>query len=132
MYVYKFYFYKSSLLFGFFFFFFLFLGPHPQHMEVPRLGGPIRATAAGQHHSHSNTRSLTHGARPGIEAASSLLLVRFISAVLQRELSLCCFLFYFIFIFIFIFLSFFFFFLLFLGPPVWHMEVLRLGVESEL
>ena len=35
--------------------FFLFLGPHPWHMEVPRLGR-IRATAAG-HHSHSNTRS---------------------------------------------------------------------------
>ena len=27
-------------------FFFFFLGPHPQHMQVPRLGGQIRATAA--------------------------------------------------------------------------------------
>ena len=49
--------------------------------------GRIRATAAGLHHSHSNsgiqataatyttahghTRSLTHGARPGIEPVSS-------------------------------------------------------------
>ena len=27
-----------------------FFGPHPQHMEVPRLGG-------GLHHSYSNSRS---------------------------------------------------------------------------
>ena len=31
---------------------FVFLGPHPRHMEVPRLGGPIRPTAAGLNHSH--------------------------------------------------------------------------------
>ena len=37
-----------------------FLGPYLRHMEVPRLGGQIRATAAGLHHSHSNARSLTH------------------------------------------------------------------------
>ena len=34
-----------------------FLGPHVGHMEVPRLGGLIGATAAGLHHSHSNSRS---------------------------------------------------------------------------
>ena len=34
-----------------------FLGPHPQHMEVPRLGGPIGAAAADLCHSHSNIRS---------------------------------------------------------------------------
>ena len=38
-----------------FFFFFCLLGPHPQHMEVPRLGGPMGATAAGLY--HSNIRS---------------------------------------------------------------------------
>ena len=37
-----------------FFFFFCFLGPHPQHMEVPKLGVEIGATAAYLHHSHSN------------------------------------------------------------------------------
>ena len=53
--------------------------------------GQIRATAAGLHHSHSNIRSepllrptpqliatagsLTHGVRPGIEPATSRILV---------------------------------------------------------
>ena len=42
-------------------FFFFFLGLlHPWHMEVPRLGGPIRATAAGLCHSHDNARSKLH------------------------------------------------------------------------
>ena len=44
---------------GFFFFLFcfvcFFLGPHPWHMEVPRLGIRVRAAAAS--HSHSDTRS---------------------------------------------------------------------------
>ena len=34
-------------------FVFCFLGPHLRHMEVPTRG-PIGATAAGLHHSHSN------------------------------------------------------------------------------
>ena len=33
--------------------------------------GQIRATAASLHHSHSNTGSLTHWARPGIQPVSS-------------------------------------------------------------
>ena len=38
--------------------FFLFLlGPRLWHMEVPRLGVRIRATAVGLHHSHSNAGS---------------------------------------------------------------------------
>ena len=43
----------------FFFFFCLlvFLGPHPRHMEVPRLRGLIGAVAASLHHSHSNAGS---------------------------------------------------------------------------
>ena len=46
-------------IFFFFFFFwsFVFLGLHLQHVEVPRLGGLIRAVAAGLHHGHSNARS---------------------------------------------------------------------------
>ena len=58
---------------------FFFLGPHTRHMEVPRPGGLIGATAAGLHRSHSNAGSLTHGERPGIEPASSWILVRFVS-----------------------------------------------------
>ena len=40
-----------------FFFFNLFPGPHPQYMEVPRLGAAI---AASLHHSHSNSGSESH------------------------------------------------------------------------
>ena len=45
-------FYLVSFCFVLFCFVFLvFSGPHPGHMDVPRLGGLIRATAAGLHHS---------------------------------------------------------------------------------
>ena len=40
-----------------FLFLFSFLGPDPQHMEVPRLGGLIKAIPAGLHNSHCNARS---------------------------------------------------------------------------
>ena len=46
----------------------------------------IRAIAAGLYHSHSNTRSLTHWASPGIKPASSWMLVRFVFDEPQREL----------------------------------------------
>ena len=36
---------------------FVLLGLHPQHTEVPRLGGLTGATAADLHQSHSNARS---------------------------------------------------------------------------
>ena len=36
---------------------FFFLGLHPWHMEVPRLGGLVRAIAASLHQSHSNAGS---------------------------------------------------------------------------
>ena len=48
--------------------------------------GQIGAIASGLHHSHSNTRSLTHLTRPGIEPAASWFLVRFVSAASQQEL----------------------------------------------
>ena len=40
--------------------FLLFLGPLPRHMEVPRLGGQIRAAVDSLGQSHSNTRSKPH------------------------------------------------------------------------
>ena len=40
---------------------------------------PIRAAAASLHHSHSNTGSLTHGARPRIEPAFSWILLGLVS-----------------------------------------------------
>ena len=89
------------------------MGLHLQQMEVPRLG-VIRAEAAAYDTATAtpdpmpqlgeNAVSLIHCARPGIRPASSWILVRF----------------------------FFFFFLSFLGPHPWHMEVSRLGVQSEL
>ena len=56
--------------------------------------GRIRAVASGLCHSnarsnttaHSNARSLTHCVRPGIEPASSWMLVRFVSAEPRRVL----------------------------------------------
>ena len=84
-----------SFVFLFVFFFLVFLGPHPRHMEVPRLGVESElqlltyttATAirdpsmsATYTIAHSNAGSLAHWAGPGIEPASSWILVRFITA----------------------------------------------------
>ena len=67
--------------------FFAFLGPHPQDMEVPRLGvqtelqPPAYTTATLDPSSvcnlttaHSNARSLTHWVRPGAEPEFSSML----------------------------------------------------------
>ena len=78
-----------------FFFFFFFLGPHPQHMEVPRQGiksdlqlpAYTIATVTQdpshvcnlRHTAHGNTGSLTHWVRPGIKPASSRMLVRLVN-----------------------------------------------------
>ena len=58
--------------FFFFFSFFLFLlfRAKPAAYRGSQAKGQIRATAAGLRHSHSNTRSLTPWARPGIKATS--------------------------------------------------------------
>ena len=62
---------------------FCFLGLHKWHMEVPRLGAEpelhlpqpqqcrIQAASVTSNAAHGNAGSLTHGARPGIEPASS-------------------------------------------------------------
>ena len=41
--------------------------------------GPIGAAAADFRYSHSNARSFTHWARPGIELGSSRILVGFVN-----------------------------------------------------
>ena len=66
------------------FFLIFFLPLHPLHSSQAR--GWIGAAAAGIHHSHGNTGSLTHWARPGIEPASSWIPARFISAKPQWDL----------------------------------------------
>ena len=87
---------------------FCFLGPHLQHMEVPRVGvesepqqpAYVIATATRDpslicnlhHTAHSNAGSLTQRARPGIKPTTSWLLVRFVSTEQQQELlNLLCF-----------------------------------------
>ena len=44
----------------FFFFSFVFLGPHPRHMETPRLGVKLELQLLACTTAHSNTGSLTH------------------------------------------------------------------------
>ena len=68
---------------------------------------------------HGNARAPTHWARPGIEPASSWVLVRFVSAALQQEFPNW-------------FSYFIFYLFIYLQPHLWHMEVPRLGVELEL
>ena len=85
----------SNLSF-FLFFFSVFLGPHPWHMEVPRLGGGLElqllayttvwAMSAACTAAHSNARSLTHWTGPGMEPTSSWMLVGFVTGEPQQEL----------------------------------------------
>ena len=56
----------------------IFLGPHPRHMEVPRLGVQLELQMLTYTTAHGNARSLTHLARPGIKLGSSQILVRYL------------------------------------------------------
>ena len=51
--------------------------------------GQIGAVAPGLRHSHSNTGSLTHWARPGIKPMSSWTIVEFITAEPLWEVPVC-------------------------------------------
>ena len=112
------------------FFFFTFLGPHLQHVEVPRLGIEKKlqllayATATATRNpsaifvrAHPNARSLTHWVRPGIKPTSSWILVRWTQFLLSRDGNSSSFLFILFF---------------FLGLHLQHMEVSGLEVELEL
>ena len=86
---------RAFLLWLFFFLiFFCLLGPHLQHMGVPRLGVKselqllayatatttrVQAVSASYTTVHSKVRSLTHWVRPGIKPASSRILVRIVN-----------------------------------------------------
>ena len=106
---------KSINLCLFFLFFVPILKLHLWHMEVSRLGW-IRATATGLHHSHSNSRSLTHRTRPGIEPTSSQILNHVLN--LSHNRSSCAYFYLFIYLGLF-------------RAALWHMELPRLGVKSE-
>ena len=64
----------------------LFLGAIAKAYGSSQARVPIGAIAASLHHSHSNSRSLTHRERPGIEPQTSWILVGFITTELQQEL----------------------------------------------
>ena len=64
-----------SILFVFWGFFWLFRATSTA-FGGSQARGQTGAVAAGLHHSHNNSGSLTPGAKPGIEPASSWMLVR--------------------------------------------------------
>ena len=66
--------------------FFVFLGLHLQHMEVPTLGAQSELYLPAYPIAHSNARTLTHRARPGIKPGSSWIQVGFVTAEPQEEL----------------------------------------------
>ena len=66
--------------------FVVFFRATPEVYGSSQARGQTRAPAAGLHHSHSNTGSVTPRVRPGTEPASSWILVRFVTAELQVEL----------------------------------------------
>ena len=87
--------YKNRLLWPFlrsyfFSFLFVFLGPHPRHTEVARLGVELELQLLAYATAHGNARSLTHWSRPGIEPASSWMVVGFVTAEQWRELLRSC------------------------------------------
>ena len=67
--------------------FFLFLGLHLLHMEIPRLVVKLELQLLAYSTATAMPDPLTHWLRPGIEPASSWILVGFISAVPKEELS---------------------------------------------
>ena len=95
----------TPVFWGFFCLFvcFYFLGPHLWPMEVPRLGVKlelqlpqpqqcgIQMESVTYTTAHSNAESLTHWTRPGIEPASSWILVVFVTSEPQWELPGFCF-----------------------------------------
>jgi len=81
-------------IFGFMFlFYFCLFRARPTAYGGSQAMCPIGAIAAGLHHSHSNVRSLTHRARPGIEPTTPWFLVGFISTVPWWELPIFAFIF---------------------------------------
>ena len=126
---------KRTLVPYFFFFsflFFFFLGPYlhkssqsrgqnkaiatmPRPQQHQTWAASATFTTAHNTAAHGNGGSLTHWVRPGIEPASSWILIRLVTLWATKGTP-CGF----------------FFFLIFLGPHLHHMEVPWLGVQSKL
>ena len=113
-------------------------------MPEPQQHG-IQAESSNYTTAHGNTGSLTHWARPGIKPTTSWFLVRFVNHWATMGTPFLCFLYYYFFnviptfIFSSLLLPIYIYIIIiiiiilpFLGPLSQHMEVPRLGVESEL
>ena len=61
-------------------------GAYPWHTEVSRLGVELGPQMPTYTTGHSNAGFLTHWSRPGIEPASSWIVIRFVSTAPQWEL----------------------------------------------
>ena len=94
------------------------------HMEFPGQGSDLSYSGR-----YSSAGSLTHCVGPRMEPVSQCSRDATNPVAPQQELSSNVFSFFLSFS---LFFFFFFVFLPFLGPLPWHMEVLRLGVQSEL
>ena len=70
---------RLFLFFTLFIYLFCILGPYLQHMEVPRPGVEVELQLLAHATTHGNARSLTRWARPGIELASSWILLGLIN-----------------------------------------------------
>ena len=77
---------KELALWGLSFFFFVFSGLHPQHIDVPRLGVELEPQLPAYTTAQGNTGPLTHWERPGIQPASSWILVGFVTNEPWQEL----------------------------------------------
>ena len=78
----------------YFYVFIFFRGAAPAAYGGSQGRGPIGATVAGLHHSHSNEGSLTHWAKPRMEPITSWFLVRFVFLLCHDGNSLCLYLFF--------------------------------------
>ena len=76
----------SLFIYLFLFIYFWLFRATPSAYGISKARGQIGATAAGLHHSHSSSRSLTHWARPGIKPTFSWILVGFVTAEPWQEL----------------------------------------------
>ena len=75
-------------LYTFFFLSFCLFRAAPSANGGSQAREPVGATAARLHHSHSNTGSLTHWSRPGIEPATSWFVVGFVSTAPGQALQI--------------------------------------------
>ena len=115
--------YVCVCVFLFFYFFCFFQGRTCSIWKFPSQGLNL-SCSWGLRYSHSNARSLTHWVRSGIKPAASQRQHQVLNLLSHNGNSYSCFIFYEFAYFILFFVC--------LGLHSWHMEIPRLGVQSEL